>query len=104
MKTIGNGLLAVLATTGIFLAPGLIGGVCRNYGSFTEAQIVGREGIGSNTPYTLARNIRDTDNDGNPDTTFGYSVCIRSPVITSGEPTEEERVEFYRQKENWENR
>ena len=104
MKTIGKGLLAVLATAGLTLAPGLIGGAFRNVDAYTSAQIIGRGDIESNTPYTLAREIRDTDNDGDPDTTFGYSVCFRSPVITSGEPTDAESAEFYRQKKIWEDR
>jgi len=104
MRTIRNGLLAALATTGVFLAPGLIGGALKNYENFTDAQIVGREGIDSNVSYTIARSIRDTDGDGHPDTTWGISVCIRSPVITEGKPSADETAEFYRQKENWENR
>ncbi|MBU0466986.1 MAG: hypothetical protein KJ718_02420 [Nanoarchaeota archaeon] len=104
MKTIRNGLLTALATVGVFLAPGLIGGALRNYDNFDSAQIVGREGIESNTPYTLARDVKDTDNDGHPDTTWGYSVCIRSPVISAGTPSDDEVVEFYRQKAIWEDR
>jgi hypothetical protein len=94
MRPIRKGLLTLLT------AGALYGIGCSNSEEFTEARIGNLSKIPSNVPATFYRAVVDIDRDGNPDKTLGYNAAFRSVVAVSGEPTLEEKAEFYKQKAN----
>ena len=95
MKSIRKGLLTLLT------AGALYGIGCTNSEEFTEARIGNLSKIPSNVSATFYRAVVDTNRDGNPDKTLGYNAAFRSVVVVSGEPTLEEKAEFYRQEADW---